>query len=191
MRNLIKYIILFISISTYGQDKELFGYVNVYRVANHVRAVEWSDKLTEERSTFQIDTLVRKKKETGDTTFIFHNPKGGWENVVWVGLITSSLGFDVFLDKYYGLPAFNVHEHVDVIKYIKIHMVYMWVLSPKHNKNMLKKNHKYMGADTSIKDIRFRDNKVNKIMFGQSKTKHFDSEEPGYLTISFGVINFE
>jgi len=186
MKNLIKYIILFISISTYGQDKELFGYVNVYRVANHVRAVEWSDKLTEERSSYLINLLITKKQETGDTSYLFHNPKGGWENVALIPKLVSEKGFDVFLDKYYDTPPFNPTTLVDTNKYIKLYLVYMWVLSPKHNKNLLNKSHKYMGADTSIKDVKYQDNK--RTMFGKTTTY---TTKPFLDMTTYGVINFE
>ena len=192
MKKMIKYIILFISLSVYGQDKELFDYINTYRVANHVKSLEWSDKLTEERSVVHIDNLVRKEKETEDTTFLFHNPDGGLENIVFIGGLCSRKnsikGFNVFLNKYYNFGSYDPYNlDTNMLeRFIKLNMIYLWSTSPGHNKTMLMESHRYMGSDTSIKDFRFQDNKFFGVV-----TKSSELFDTNYQGVAFGVSNFE
>jgi hypothetical protein len=193
MRNLITIVFVFVSIFTFGQDRELFDYVNTYRVKNGVDAVEWDYTIAEKKSGPHVDSLVSKKSGTGDTTYIFHSENGGWENVVYVGGVgsekNSTKEFNTFLNKYYNIEPYDPYT-VDTTKintYVKLYMVYCWSESKGHNRAMLMKSHKIMGADTVIEDFTFKDNKIT--LLGVTKT--ITSFDPCYEGLSFGVINFE
>jgi hypothetical protein len=183
MRNLINILVLFVTLTTFGQDREFLDYVNTYRVKNGVKAVKW-DYTIAEKSAHQVDTLI--KSVVGDTVYIFHNQKGGWENVAYLGGLGACDGFDKFLDEYYDLPPFDPVNVTDTIKYIKLGIIFMWSESKGHNDNMLKESHKKAGCDTHIYNIHFVDNK--KTLLGKTYILKFN---PSLVSKTFGVINFE
>ena len=45
MKKILTTILILISLLSIGQDKELFEYVNQYRIGNNLKPLEWSDKL--------------------------------------------------------------------------------------------------------------------------------------------------
>tara|TARA_R110000803_G_scaffold180212_1_gene242627 strand:+ start:106 stop:678 length:573 start_codon:yes stop_codon:yes gene_type:complete len=190
MRNLINILVLFVTLTTFGQDVELFDYINVYRTKNGVGVIKWDSTLCD-KSVSHVNTL--NESISGDTVRVFHSDGFSWENVVHVGGMGANIkddnkNFNIFLSKYYDVEEYdpNTVDTTKVESYIKLYMVYSWSKSQGHNKVMLMKSHKKGGCDTSIKDVHFVDNKVT--LFGVTKYTKFN---PSYSSLSFGVITFE
>lgn len=182
MRKFITFILIFVSIFTFGQDREMFDYINTYRVKNGVKKIKWSNDLYEISKTHN-DSIVSKDSLYHSGTDTYENCAGSSK---WTTSITPSRlkDFNKFINKYYGL-TFDPKSTTDVDKFIKLSVIYAWTISVNHNKIMLKKDLKWGSIETHISDVTFVDNVV--VKYG--KTIKFSNISPYYKVKVYTTFN--
>ena len=74
MKVIITVFTLFLTLFSLAQDKELFGYINQYRVGNGLSEIKWDNKLSE--------LSISQNKEISESDSLFHSRKNTYENLV-------------------------------------------------------------------------------------------------------------
>jgi len=147
--------LLLISPQSFAQDKELFDFVNDYRIANGVKAVEWDEGL------YEISKANTAEMVTNDS--LMHSGTNTFECAVRDFTLTptetSRVSFESFLSKYFDLdyPKPPCAEE-DVIKFILLYVVYAWHSSPDHRKVMLADDVDGGSTSINIGDISLKKN---------------------------------
>lgn len=135
MKKLLIILLISLITSAFGQnltqDKELFKYVNQYRVKNGVKSLVWSDKLYK-TSVNQTNFMLQKNS-------VFHTYKCPYaENCA---TLSSSLFFDDkfkhFIKQYFNVDYKDVKDEKTLRTNTMLYIVYMWHNSIGHRTNML------------------------------------------------------
>lgn len=186
MGKFITIILVFVSFLTFGQDKEMFDYINTYRIKNGVKSLKWSNDLSK-ISTSHNDSLVSKDSLYHSGTDTYENCAGG---NIWCTPITPNemKGFNSFLNKYYNI-TFNPMDTTDFNKFIKLQVIYMWTKSHNHNKNILRSDVKYGSVAIYINNYIFIDNKKEVTLFGVTKSVVFNEISPHYKGTVYSTLN--
>jgi uncharacterized protein YkwD len=175
-----------VSLFSFGQDKEMFDYINTYRIKKGVKELKWSKDLSK-ISESHNDSLVSKDSLYHSGTDTYENCAGG---NIWCTPITPNelKGFNDFLEKYYEI-VFDPLDTTDFNKFIKLHVIYMWTKSHNHNKNILRSDVKYGSVAIYIGDFTFIDNKKEVTLFGVTKKVTFDEITPHNKGTVYSTLN--
>jgi hypothetical protein len=125
-------LFIFISLTSVAQDKELFDYVNTYRVVSGVGELEWCEVLYKISSANTLemvtnDSLMHSRTNTYECSF-----KGNVLNPTSDDLA----GFKVFIKKYFGV-IYVEPTGDDVGNYLLMNVIYSWHKSPPHKELLL------------------------------------------------------
>jgi hypothetical protein len=158
MKRVISVLMVLLTTLSFAQDKELFDFVNIYRVKNGVNKLSWSDELCE-ISKSQNKIITESDSLSHSHTHTYEVCVGGPNSAT---PITNKelISFNNFLSNYYKLQFSpeNVGDSLNV--FIKLHFVYKWSISPSHNKIILLPGLEYGSVDSFIGDLKLVDNKL-------------------------------
>ena len=149
MKIIITILFLFSFIYSEAQDRELFKYINDYRLANDLKELVWSN-----------DMLTIAGKVCGaisDTDSLQHSGTNTYE----VALMGNSLPntpedktkFNNFTKLYFNIEYNNIEglTHEELVTFNKMFMLYLWSVSDIHRKIILDKRVKTGACDSQIK----------------------------------------
>jgi hypothetical protein len=175
MKKILTTILILISLTTIGQDKQLFNYINEYRVVNDRKPLKWSDKLVK-------ISIGQNNKNIKDKS-LSHSSHNSYENCLMGATIASSKveqkDFIKFTKKHfnYEYNVYNDMPHEELLNLTKMYMVYIWHMSPGHKDNLLRYGVNYCSAESYIgNDFKFFDGglKVNGKTYTYKKiTTHY------------------
>ncbi len=150
MKKILITILILISLTTIGQDKQLFNYINEYRVVNNKKQLKWSDKLVK-------ISIGQNNKNIKDKS-LSHSQHNSYENcLMGVNIASSRIeqkDFIKFTKKYFNYK-YDVHSDItkeELLNLTKMYMVYLWHTSPKHKDNLLRVGVEYCSAESYIAD---------------------------------------
>lgn len=159
MKKILTTILILISLLSIGQDKELFEYVNQYRIGNNLKPLEWSDKLVK-------ISIGQNNKNIKDKS-LSHSVHNSYENCLLGYTIaptkTEHKDFIKFVKKYFNYK-YNVDKDMsneELNSLTRMYMIYIWHNSPKHKENMLKKDVKHCSSESYIGDFEIFKGKLN------------------------------
>jgi hypothetical protein len=173
------------SIMTFGQDKEMFNYINTYRVENGVDKLRWSKDLYV-ISKEHNDTLVSEDS-------LYHSKTNTYENCggssTWTTPVTptSLKEFNKFIDKYYNV-TFDPNDTTEFNKFIKLSVIYAWSNSDGHNKNLLR-DIKYGSVSTYVGEFTYIPNTKTVSLLGKTAVHKFDGILPYYVGVVYSTFN--
>jgi len=150
MKKILTTILILISLTTIGQDKQLFNYINEYRVVNNKKPLKWSDKLVK-------ISIGQNSKNIKDKS-LSHSYHNSYENCLMGHTIASSKveqkDFIKFVKKHfnYKYDVYNSMSHEELLKLTKMYMIYIWHISPGHKENLLRDDVNYCSAESYIGD---------------------------------------
>lgn len=178
--------ILFLTSIVFGQDSELFGYVNTYRKANGVNTLRWDNDLY-----FAAKANTNKMLE-GDT--LLHSGNDIYECIIKEYTLVPTndikIGFETFLMRYFNMayvdPA-STKDTTDVIKYMLLYVVYSWHCSPAHRAIMLSDDATIGSVNINLGVINFKPN--YKLVGGQKI--EFTKFISHYEVKTFATLNLD
>ena len=186
MKKIITILLILFTLTTFGQDKELFDYINQYRVVNNKKSLKWSDKL--------VKISVGQNNKNIKTNSLTHSTYNSYENCLRGYGIANTLvkqkQFTKFAKKYFKY-TYIVGDDLNkdqLNKLTKMYMVYIWHTSPGHRKNMLRNNVKFCSAESSIgDDYKF----VNGVFKFGDKTYKYKIVSSHYEILYYATMNIK
>lgn len=153
MKNLLTLIFISISTLLFGQDSEMLGFINQYRMAHGKTIVSVKDKLTD------ISINCNNLNATNDTlihTKISNTIVDG--EIITKGdalpaSVDAKINFGLFLKDIFKIEYVEPKTNVEVITYTKLYIIYMYNQSKAH-KAILLGEYSNVGFNTIIKDIK-------------------------------------
>jgi hypothetical protein len=136
MKFIITVFITLLTLFSVAQDKELFNYINQYRVGNGLDEIKWDNKLSE--------LSITQNKKIVDSDSLFHSRKNTYENLVKSEGIPHDLKleskFKKFCKKYFNYDySFKKDVKTEELhKICKMYIVFMWDNSKNHRDNLLR-----------------------------------------------------
>ena len=150
-------ILLFITTATFGQNIELFNYVNEYRVANKLAPLTMSTELAK--------VSKANTNEMVEMGFLVHSNTNTYECVARVTSLvptpTDKVGFTKFLNNYFNMEYVELTDSSDndvIISTLLLYTVYGWDSSPAHKAIMLTKDVTVGSVSVNIGDMVFKPN---------------------------------
>ena len=180
MKTIITAILLFLSVSIiFGQDTEMFNFINLYRKHNGKKELKLSTDLS------KISVEQNNKIITEDS--LSHSHKTSEIAVMGKNLpstVESKLDFYLFIESL-GIKYVEPKTEEEAIKNAKLYCLFLFDKSPKH-KNILLGDYTNVGFDIVIKDVIY---KSNKIVVNGVETE-FKKIKSHYLVKFYCVANF-
>jgi hypothetical protein len=179
-------LFLFITTATFGQNIELFNYVNEYRVANKLAPVNWDSGLA--------NISKSNTAEMVEMEFLVHSNTNTYECVArgtsLVPTPADKVGFTKFLKDYYNMEYVELtdsSDEDDIISTLLLYTVYGWYSSPAHKAIMLTKDVKVGSVNINIGELTFKSNK--KVIGG--KVIEFSKFVSHYDVKHFATLNLK
>lgn len=149
-------LFLLIASTSFGQDSLLFEYVNQYRVANGVAALEYNAELQEISENNTQAMIINDS--------LMHSGTNTYECATRIFSLAPTQGdldgFNVFLKKYYNdsykAPVGNDDPSTE--DYILLYVVYSFHSSPAHRAVMLSDDAVIGSCNVSVGDVTFTPN---------------------------------
>jgi len=179
MKKLIIFIVL-ISNTLFGQDTEMFNYINIYRKHFGKKCLVISKDLTK--------IAIEQNKIIISDDSLSHSHKASEIAVMGESLPSSlniNLDFVIFVKSVMGITYEEPKTEDDVIKYVKLYSLYLFDKSPNHKKILLG-DYTNIGFDIIIDNIKYKSNKV--VVNG--KTFEFKNIKSHYLVDFYCVADF-
>lgn len=153
MKSKVVLILIVISTALWGQDTEMLGFINQYRITHGKSALTYDAKLAAiaaECNAYNVsnDTLVHTK--------IAGTMVGG-ENIVrdtrLPAIAEEKAAFGAFMKSVFGVTYTEPTTDTEVTKMVKMYIIYKYDQS-KHHKATLLGNFTKIGFSTTIKGIK-------------------------------------
>ena len=154
MKRLLTFALLILSLASSAQDIELMNLINAYRIHNHKPILYWSKDAA--------DIAVNQTKLIILQDSLSHShlaPEIATMGTTLPATQDSKNKFAEFLKSTFDINYVEPNNDSDVIKMVKLYVVYMFDNSPKH-KAILLGEYKYIGFDLVIKDIKHKPNTI-------------------------------
>lgn len=152
MKRLFTFVLLILSLASSAQDIKLMNLINAYRIHNHKPILYWSKDAA--------DIAVNQTKLIILQDSLSHShlaPEIATMGTTLPATQDSKNKFAEFLKSTFDINYVEPNNDSDVIKMVKLYVVYMFDNSPKH-KAILLGEYKYIGFDLVIKDIKHKPN---------------------------------
>lgn len=152
---LIIAVILFISSkASFGQDKEMMGFINKYREYHGKSSLMFNNNLYSS-SNKQVNVIVNQD-------YVSHSDSAN--EIAFLGkslpaTSDSKVKFTSFLSKIFGITYEDPKDTNEVKKLTKLYVIFMFDQSPKH-KIVLLDDYKEIGFKTTINNITYKSNVV-------------------------------
>lgn len=150
-------LFLLITTSTFGQDSLLFEYVNQYRVANGVKALEYNAEL-QEISESNTQAIIANDS-------LMHSGTDTYECATRLNTLASTdadlNAFNIFLNTYYNdsyEAPIGDNDDPAVLDYTLLYVVYSFHSSPEHRKVLLSKDATIGSCNVNIGRTDFKAN---------------------------------
>lgn len=186
MKVIITVFTLFLTLFSLAQDKELFGYINQYRVGNGLSEIKWDNKLSE--------LSISQNKEISESDSLFHSRKNTYENLVKSDGVPHDLSleskFKKFCKKYFDYDySFKKDIKTEELhKICKMYAVFMWDNSKHHKENLLRSEIVKGSVDSFISDD--FESVSNTITIG-GVTKTFSNTPSHYKIKFYATLNMD
>jgi len=150
-------LLLLIATSSFGQDSLFFEYVNDYRLANGVEALEFDSEL------HKVSKLNTFNMELNDS--LMHSGTDTYECATRLFSLAPTQvdlnSFNKFLETYYGesyTAPLGDNDDPAVIDYTLLYVVYSWDSSAQHRAVMLTEDATIGSCNIDLGDINFKAN---------------------------------
>jgi len=178
MKNLLLIFVL-VTTSVFGQDVEMFNFINLYRKQNGKKEL----KLSESLSTISVE---QNKKIVADDT-LSHSHKTSEIAVMGKNLpstMETKTNFFMFVESL-GITYKEPRTDEEAVKYTKLYCLFLFNESPKH-KDILLGDYTNIGFDLIIENVKFKSNEV--VVNGQ--VVKFNKIKSHYTVDFYFVTNF-
>lgn len=154
MKRLLTITFVILSLSASAQDIELMSIINAYRIHNNKPVLYWSKDMA--------DIAVDQTKFIILRDSLTHShlaPEIATMGTTLPATQENKNKFAEFLKSTFNIEYVEPTNDSDVVKMVKLYVIYMFDKSPKH-KAILLGDYKYVGFDLEIKNIKHKPNTV-------------------------------
>jgi uncharacterized protein YkwD len=181
MKRLLTFTLLILSLTALAQDIELMNNINTYRAYNNKPVLSWS-KDAADIAKGQTSVIISQ-----DSLSHSHlAPEIATMGTTLPATQDSKDKFAEFLKSTFNIDYVDPKNDSDVIKMVKLYVIYMFDKSPKH-KAILLGEYKYVGFDLVIKDIKHKPNTLTI----NGKTIVFKNFSDYYKVMFYSVFDFK